>query len=118
MPRIDKYESMTGGFRAPMGFTMVAGDVEKILPVGLNASGAIVKGAGNTGVVGVICQTRILSAGDIGDVMQDGEIVDCTGLTAGTRYYGSAAGAVNTTNTDKPLGWTAEATRMIVRVAK
>lgn len=118
MARIDKYEPLTGGHRAPIGWQPVAGDLEKIIPVGLDANGRAVKGAGNTGVIGVVVLTKIINQGKIVDVMQDGELVECTGLTAGTRYYSDAAGAVSTTNTGKPLGWTVEADRLVVRIGK
>lgn len=118
MSRIDKYEPLTGGHRAPLAAAWPSGDLSKVVPVGLDASGRVVKGAGNTGVIGVVVLTKVLGAGDIVDVMQDGEVVEMTGLAAGTRYYGSAAGAITTTTTDKPIGWTVEATRLVVRVAK
>jgi hypothetical protein len=97
--------------------------------VGLDASGRAVPGAGNTGVLGVVvidgqvgptgARTNVKFAGDVIDVMTDGEIVDCTGLTAGTVYFAAAAdGAVSTTNTGTRLGATSEAQRLIVRVAR
>lgn len=122
MARYDKYEPMSGGFRAPLAAAWPAGDLNEVVPVGLDASGRVVKGAGNTGVIGVVVLTKVLAAGKIVDVMQDGEIVEMdknhAGIVAGTRYYGSAAGALTTVNTDKPLGWTVEATRLVVRVGK
>lgn len=122
MARYDKYEPMSGGHRAPLGFTPVAGDLNKVLCVGLDANGRVVKGSGNTGVIGVLVLTMIIPAGKIVDVMQDGEIVEMNvnhaGIVAGTRYFGSAAGALGTTNTDKPIGYTVEATRLVVRVGR
>lgn len=118
MTRFDKYDPISGGFRAPLAADWPSGDLSKIIPCGLNASGAVVKGAGNTGVKGVVCLTKIRHAGEIVDVMTDGEVVEATGLTAGTNYYGSAAGAVGTTNTDTYLGNTVEATRLVVRLAR
>lgn len=118
MSRYDKYEPMGGGFRAPLGFAVNGANLNKVLPVGLDTNGRVVLGSGNTGVLGVLVLTMAKAIGAIVDVMQDGEIVENTGLTAGTRYYGSAAGAVTTTNTDVKLGWTVEATRLIVRVGR
>lgn len=119
MPRIDKYEPLTGGHRAPLAAAWLTGDIGVVIGVGLNASGQVVKGAGQTGVIGVVCLQQAHPAGTIVDVMQDGEIVEMTGLAAGTRYYAAAAaGALGTTNTDKPVGWTVEATRLVVRLAK
>ena len=110
---------MTGGHRAPLAAAWLSGDIGAIVGVGLNASGQVVKGAGATGVIGVVCLQKAHPAGTIVDVMQDGEMVECTGLAAGTRYYAAAAaGALGTTNTDKPVGWTVEATRLIVRLGR
>lgn len=122
MARIDKYEPLTGGHRARLGFAVVAGDLNKVIPVGLDANGRIVKGAGQTGVIGVCVFTQVMASGKYADVMQDGEVVEMNinhaGIVAGQRYYSDAAGVISTTNTGKPLGWTAEATRLIVRVGK
>lgn len=58
-------------------------------------------------------------AGDIVDVMTNGEIVELTGLVAGTKYFGALDGnsltAVAATNLVM-IGWTVEAGRLIVRV--
>lgn len=126
MPRFDKYDPISGGFRAPLdtSVNLVAGDVGKVIGVGLNASGRVVRGAGATGVLGVICPVKLHAAGDPIDVQTDGEVVDCTGLAAGTVYYANtgtgaletaapAAGANKTR-----IGWTVEATRLVVRAAQ
>lgn len=118
MARIDKYEPMSGGHRAPLGVAISGADLNKAIAVGLNASGRVVKGSGNTGVIGVLVLTKAKNVGDIVDIMQDGEIVDITGLTAGTRYYGAADGTVGTTNTNVALGWTVEADRLVVRMGR
>lgn len=124
MPRFDKYEPRVGGFRAPLFAATVAGDPGKVWAVGLDASGRVVKGAGVTGIVGVICPVRAMAAGEVIDVMTDGEIADFTlqngaAAAAGTRYFGVAAdGTWSTTNTGTRLGWTVEATRLIVRVGR
>lgn len=120
MARVDKYEPTTGGHRAVLGFQPVAEDLEKIIPVGLNANGRIVKGAGNTGVIGILVPlTRILNQGDVADVGQDMELVECTGLVAGTRYYVGSDGVMDTTATDStPVGWTVEADRLVVRLGR
>lgn len=132
MARYDKYEPVSGGFRAPLAADW-AGALGTPVGVGLDASGRVVPGAGNTGVVGVLIVegrvapdgTRSLSprgkAGEIQDVMTDGEIVDCTGLTAGTVYYAASAdGAVSVTSTGGAtrLGATVEAQRLVVRAAR
>lgn len=124
MPRIDKYDGMVGGFRALLAAATVAGDPGKMWAVGLDATGRVVKGAGVTGILGVICPVRAMVAGEAIDVMTDGEIVDFllqagTAAAAGTRYFGVAAdGTWNTTATGTRLGWTSEAGRFIVRVGR
>jgi hypothetical protein len=124
MSRIDKYEPRVGGFRAPLDVATIAGDPGKVWAVGLNSSGRVVKGAGATGIIGVICPVRAMAASEPIDVMTDGEIAEFTlqngsAAAAGTRYFGVAAdGTFNTTNTGTRLGWTAEAGRLIVRVGR
>jgi hypothetical protein len=119
MARYDKYEPLTGGFRAKLNANWLLADLNKVVAVSLNASGKVVKGtAGQTGFVGVVCLTKVLNADDVVDVMQDGEIVELTGLAAGTVYYAVTTGeGVTATNATglRRVGWTVEATRLIVR---
>lgn len=70
--------------------------------------------------MGIVCLTKVVRATDIVDVMQDGEVVELTGLIAGQRYFASADGttlvpASGTITGLQMIGWTVEATRMIVR---
>ena len=129
--RYDKYDPKDGGFRAPAGAAWAytptneaTNDVGKVWAVGLNASGQVVKGAGNTGILGVVVVNEAKAVGDKLDVMTDGEIVDFTlhngsAAAAGTRYFGVAAdGTFDTTNTGTRLGWTVEAGRLVVRVGR
>lgn len=104
------------------------------MAVSLNASGKVVKGtAGQSGFVGVVCFTgRAVDvvgkaagtnfvgaprADDMVDVMQDGEIVELTGLAAGTKYsaVASGEGVIVPAIGLYRVGWTVEATRLIVR---
>lgn len=131
MSRIDKYDPYDGGFRAPLAAGILIANVEKILPVSLDTNGRVVVGAlGNTGYKGVICVTEVKNAGDIMDVMTDGEMVECAALLAGTNYFVDAAtglivaGTGASTRTPPAtagsvyIGATVEATRMIVRVGR
>lgn len=121
--RYDKYDPVSGGFRAPLAAAVVLADAGKPFGVGLNTSGQVVRGAGNTGIVGVLIVTRAMAAGEIVDVMTHGECVEgtlsdgTTALTAGTAYYGVPAdGTLSATATaNKKLGHTVEATRLVVR---
>jgi hypothetical protein len=125
MARYDKYEPKAGGFRAPLAGAWAASEKGKPYAVGLNSSGQVVKGAGNTGILGVLIVNQAQAAGDIVDVMTHGEIVEMTlsdgitALTAGTVYYGVPAdGTLSVTATaNKKVGHTVEAGRMVVRVA-
>lgn len=126
MPRIDKYDNVSGGFRAPLAADQAAltgaiGGATGPLGVGLDVNGRVVAGAGQTGVKGVLVTTRALKAGDIVDVMTHGELVEFGGV-AGTNYtantttgvISSAAGSV----TQKRVGHTVEASRLICRVSQ
>lgn len=117
MARYDKYDGKVGGFRALLNADWLEADLNKVCPVSLNASGKVVKGtAGQSGFAGVLCLTKLRFANDAVDVMQSGEIVELTGLAAGTQYYAPANGdGVNTTATLPKVGFTVEASRMVVR---
>lgn len=121
MPRIDKYEPLTGGTRAPLAAAWPAADLLKVVGVGLDANGRVVRAApGNSGFIGVVVLTQVKNAGDIVDIMQDGDIVEMIGLAAGTTYYLSAAGALQAAAPAAGVngfrvGFTVEATRLVVR---
>jgi hypothetical protein len=140
MARIDKYSPEVGGFRAPLNAaytapTVTGKPVGVVVAVSLNTSGRVVIGGpNNSGIVGVICVPRNLPAGAIVDVMQHGEIVEFgtgsdsqTAAAAGTNYFADGTSGAMTagtgagTNTapatagSKKIGWTAEATRLVVR---
>jgi hypothetical protein len=112
---------LTGGHRAALNADWLVGDVRKVVPVSLNASGKVVKGtAGQSGFVGVVILTKALKANDIVDVMQDGEVVEMTGLIAGQKYFAAADGnslvpASGTITGLRLVGWTVEAGRLVVR---
>lgn len=124
MSRYDKYEPKAGGFRAPIAAAWAASEIGKIFGVGLNASGQVVAGDGNTGVIGILCLSSAKAAGDIVDVMTSGELVEVTAndgttaLTAGTVYYADpTTGVLEASATgDKKVGFTVEATRLVVRL--
>lgn len=120
--RYDKYDPISGGFRAPLDAAWADALVGEVRGVGLNANGRVVAGAGNTGIKGVVVITKAMAAGDIVDVMTDGEVVSVAGLAAGTTYYaatadgvlGSAAPAAGANAV--AVGCTVEASRLVVRV--
>lgn len=98
MSRYDKYDPMVGNFRAPLAAAWGTSEgLNKIFGVGLDTNGRVVKGAGNTGILGVLILTMARAAGEIVDIMTHGEIVEAalsdgtTGLTAGTTYFAAPA---------------------------
>lgn len=126
MARYDKYEPKAGGFRAPLAADLAAtestGDGNP-LGFGLDVNGRAVPGAGQSGLKGIVCTTKAMKAGDIVDIMTDGEVVEFDGV-AGTTYYAAAAdGVISTTapaadDNGVTVGFTVEATRLVVRVAQ
>lgn len=142
MARYDKYEPIAGGFRAPLAADLTFSAAGEFGPkaVSLDANGRVVVGtAGQSGGVGVVVKNVPMTpnlgniagqvnagvpiggkAKDIVDVMTDGEIVDVTGLAAGTTYYAAADGTLTATAPGAGVngyrvGHTVEATRLIVR---
>jgi len=118
--RYDKYEPKAGGFRAPLAADMLASATP--CAVGLNSSGQVVPGAGNSGIKGVLILTNDKKAGQPVDVMTAGECVEMAGLTAGTNVTGlttglGTIGVVAADATHIVIGYTVEATRLIVRKA-
>lgn len=117
MARYDKYDPISGGFRAPLAAAIAAEDAGTPIGVGLDTNGRVDTTAAASGVLGVLVVDSAKAAGDIVDVMTAGEIVEVEGLAAGTVYYAdAAAGALGTDNTDTRVGHTVEATRLVVRV--
>ena len=104
-----------------------------MLPVGIDANGAVVFGAGQTGIVG-ICIIPVgtdmhgnlldgginTSAGDHVDVGKHGEItnfIDSDGHHApGTNYFANADGTISPDTGDVYIGHTVEEDRLIVNV--
>ena len=127
MARYDKYDPISGGFRAPLESAVTSSDVGTPIAVGLNGSGRVIPAADGATVRGVFVADKPFAAGDIADVMTDGEIVEFEGETVtagdpaapGTDYYGTAAGEITTTHEgNTPIGFTVEASRLVVRVGR
>lgn len=125
MARYDKYDPNDGGFRAKLAADLASTEGTgngNPIAVGLNTDGAVVAGAGNSGIVGVLCTTRDMKAGDVVDVMKDGEIVELAGVTAGTAVTGlTTTGVLGTTAADAThihLGHSVEASRLVVGVSR
>lgn len=141
-PRWDKYDGYIGNYRGPLAADVVlATQANKVLAVGVNSSGAVTVGAGQTGVhglviipVGVDMYGNLLDggvntqAGDLCDVGKHGEITNfkpylpggtAPDPAAGTNYYGHSDGAVlpSTGPGAVYVGHTVEADRLVVDVS-
>lgn len=119
MARIDKYDPVDGGFRAPLAADRTGSATP--VGVGLDVNGRVVDGAGQTGVVGILCKPDDAKAGQVVDVMTHGELVEFAGVAGTTYYINGATGALETSapaaGTNKvKAGFTVEATRLVVRV--
>lgn len=119
MARIDKYDPVDGGFRAPLASAWT-GQAAPI-GVGLDSNGRVVPGAGQTGVVGVLCKPDNAPAGAIVDIMTDGELVEFNGDPGSVYYAADVAGTISTSGpvaeaSGVKVGHTVEESRLIVRV--
>lgn len=142
MARYDKYDPISGGFRAPLAANLTPNANGEFGPkaISLDDSGGVEVGTGGTsGLAGLLVKNAPklpwgpldgsspgynsaapigLMAGDIVDVMTNGEIVEVPGIAAGQKVYATAAGDLTTTATgNTPVGWTVQAGRLVVRVS-
>lgn len=142
MPVYDKYDPISGGYRAPLNADLAFTNgalgvgIAGVKCCSINTTGKVVIGtAGQSGFAGVFTKNVPLSpqlgniagvqqptlavggmAGDVVDIMTSGEIILEVAAVAGTKYYAKSDGTLSATATDGPLvGWTVEATRLIVR---
>lgn len=114
MARIDKIDPVDGTWRAPLAANRTGSATP--VGVGLDSSGRVVPGAGQTGVVGVLCDPNTREAGDKVDVLKDAELVEFAGV-AGTKYFANdTTGVISTTSGAGTtyVGHTVEASRFIV----
>lgn len=137
MSRYDKYDPISGGFRAPLAanFGYTAGkpdyahaDLNVMKVVSLDTSGRVVIGYVGATVrpVGVLVLTTPKAAGEIVDVMTNGEIVEFTlsngsAAAAGTTYTTVQDGTYATTAPSANIaiiGTTVEAGRLVVRFGR
>lgn len=113
--RVDKTDSAVGVVRVAYDKDIDKADWGKVIGVGVNASGRLVKGAGNSGVIGVVIadHTRY-RAGEIADVFKLADIVGNEGFKAGTKYFAAEDGTISETNTGTYVGYTVESDRLIL----
>lgn len=130
MARYDKYDPISGGFRAPLAAAITApADIGVPRAVGIDVNGRVVFGAGASGIIGILVADQAKAANEIVDVMTSGEIVDLdeTAFDPGVKYLGQAAsGLINTTAGGTPVGCVIRdtaittgvvRTRLVVRIA-
>lgn len=92
MARYDKYDSKLSGPRGFLAADWSPSNLNKVVGVGLNASGQYVVGAGATGIIGVLILTRVIKAGrEPVDPMKRGEIVDFDNVGKPSVAFGAAA---------------------------
>lgn len=121
-PRIDKSDPKVGSFRAALKSDWLDADINKVFAVGLDSDGLVVKGAGATGVLGIVIRTKKGDkAGDVVDVHTAGELypfveTDGTAVAPGAVYFGAANGDVSDTAGGTLLGWATSDGRLILRV--
>jgi hypothetical protein len=133
MARIDKYDPIVGGFRADVAVDVLDADLGKLYAYGLDSTGKAVKGAGQSGIMGVwvfndkpgrVGPLREVSRQDImkiGCVTDFGPTSGTPGVTfgvAGTKYFADAVtGAISTTAGGVYVGATVEPDRLEVNVS-
>jgi hypothetical protein len=120
MARFDKYDPLGGGFRARLAAGWAVADGTSV-GVGLDISGHVVAGAGNSCIVGAVALVGG-TPGKAVDVMTAGEIVDVndtgfSGRAAGIPVYAvPATGAMTATALNNiKIGHMVEADRLVVR---
>lgn len=136
MSRFDKYDPKDGGFRAPLNAAMTATsgpssvtDLNRIIVVGINSSGRVIKSASVAACSGIVIATRPMAILDPIDVMTDGEVVELDGAdiqggvaaTPGQKlYYDATASRLTATAPGVGVngfyvGQVIEAQRLVVR---
>jgi hypothetical protein len=123
--RFDKYDGVSGGFRAPLAADFVtAANMSKAFGVGLDTNGRVVLAIGTTGIKGVLILTKKKYAGEIVDVMTAGEVAEFDPVTPGTLAAAGTNWQALTTDgtisaaaadaTHINIGYTVQAGRLVV----
>lgn len=113
MARIDKYDPITGGFRADVAADYADADLGKLFGFGLDSTGKMVKGNGQSGQLGVwVVNQKVGRVGPLRevarlDIMREGCVTDfgpTAGVpgtdfgVAGTKYFSHpTTGAISAT---------------------
>jgi hypothetical protein len=123
--RFDKYDPVSGGFRAPLLAAILSADVNKIQGVSINTAGKVViGGTAETSIIGVICPVRTMAAGEIIDVMTAGEIAEARTTADAAFTAGAVVKVTGTTGAiaagapgagEKAIGRAIELDRLVIR---
>jgi hypothetical protein len=118
MARVDKTDSAIGVVRGTLAADIAVADLDQVVPCGFDTQGRIVKGAGNTGVKGVMVPSKtVTKAGSRADLFVLADIVEVAGLAAGTSYFADADGDIVTAaEGNTAIGYTVEADRLLIRL--
>lgn len=124
MARYDKYDPVSGGFRAPLNADLPATSktgAGNPIGVSINGSGRVVAGAASIDLLrGVVCTVEDKKAGDIVDVMTAGEVVEMANVAAGATLTAlTTTGEVDDIAADAThlrVGFCVESTRAIIRI--
>lgn len=117
MSRIDKYDPISGGFRAQIN-AAISSNIGTIQGATINSSGKVVLGASAIGTYrGLICPDKTFAANQPIDVMTHGEYVEVPTFTAGQAIYiDVATGLLSATSTSNQyVGHMVELGRLVVR---
>ena len=132
MSRYDKYNPVSGGFRAALNaaWTATSGptsatDLNRILVVGVNGSGRVVKATTVALASGILILTGPKAAADVVDVMTDCEVVEISGTdmesgtapTAGQKLWFNAT-ASRLTSTAPTAGVAGSYVGQIIEVGR
>lgn len=145
MAKYDKVDPIAGSFRAKLNAALTLTNGGFFGGVSLNATGKVVVGtAGQSGFVGVLVKNAARAAvkqwdatlganvnayapvgcqaGDVVDIMTNGDIVDLdpTVFVAGSKVWAKTDGTIEVgagSAGSFPIGWTVEAGHLIVRIA-
>lgn len=119
--RMDKTNSQVGVVRARLAADIASSEWNKLRGVGLNSSGKVVLGQGNSGIKGIAIFDRTNSkAGQVVDIFKLGEIIVTAPdlLTASTNYTANTTTGVVTSTaasaTQIAVGYTVENDRLVL----
>lgn len=125
MARVDKTDSAVGVVRAVLNADLEDTVLDSVIGVGLNATGKIVVGSGQTGIIGVLNPSRFFAAAGrpadifvLADIVDIGKGANDPDLDAGKPVYAdNTTGVLSHTGAGGTyVGYTVEADRLILNL--